>query len=224
MNIDLSILNLVLEASLVVQAVILILLIGSVVSWMFIFAKSLELKLVLLFTHKFEKKFFGDNSLVELYEKLSGNRYRPKGLETIFLRGYKEFFILDQQGKTAPSVLIDSAQRVMRIELTRELDKLDKSLPFLATVGSISPYIGLFGTVWGIMNAFQSLVHVQQATLTQVAPGIAEALIATAVGLFAAIPSVIAYNRFSTRVERIAIRHEVFIDEFVNRLHRLAYQ
>ncbi|MCK4494686.1 MAG: protein TolQ [Methylococcales bacterium] len=224
MNIDLSIFNLVLEASLVVQAVILILLIGSVISWMFIFAKSLELKLVLLFTHKFEKKFFEDNSLVELYQKLSGNRYKPKGLEIIFLRGYKEFFIIDQQGKTAPSILIDSAQRVMRIELTRELDKLDKSLPFLATVGSISPYIGLFGTVWGIMNAFQSLVHVQQATLTQVAPGIAEALIATAVGLFAAIPSVIAYNRFSTRVERIAIRHEVFIDEFVNRLYRLAHQ
>ncbi|MCK5898367.1 MAG: protein TolQ [Methylococcales bacterium] len=224
MNIDLSILNLVLEASLVVQVVILILLISSVISWMFIFAKGLELKLVLLFTKKFEKKFFGDDSLMELYKKLSADRYKPKGLEKIFLRGYKEFSMMRQQGDVAASVLIDSAQRAMRIELTKELDELDKSLPFLATVGSTSPYIGLFGTVWGIMNAFQALVHVQQATLTQVAPGIAEALIATAVGLFAAIPSVIAYNRFSTRVDRIASRHEIFIDEFVNRLHRLAHK
>ncbi|MCK5728848.1 MAG: protein TolQ [Methylococcales bacterium] len=224
MNIDLSIFNLVLEASLVVQVVILILLISSVISWMFIFSKGIELKMTLLQTKKFERKFFGDDSLTELYNKLSGDRYRPKGLEKIFLRGYKEFSLMHQQGGLATAVLIESAQRAMRIELTRELDKLDKSLPFLATVGSTSPYIGLFGTVWGIMNAFQSLVHVQQATLTQVAPGIAEALIATAVGLFAAIPSVIAYNRFATRVDRIASRHEIFIDEFVNRLHRLAHK
>ena len=222
MNIDLSVFHLVLEASLVVQAVIAILLISSVISWMFIFAKGVELKMVLMFTNKFEKKFENESNLTEIYKKLSDDHYKPKGLEKIFLRGYKEFSQMRQQDDVDPSLLMAGTERAMKTELTRELDQLDKSLPFLATVGSTSPYIGLFGTVWGIMNAFQSLVNVQQATLTQVAPGIAEALIATAVGLFAAIPAVIAYNRFSTRVDRIASRHEIFIDEFLNLLQKSA--
>jgi biopolymer transport protein TolQ len=222
MNIDYSIFHLVLEASLVVQVVIAILLINSVISWMFIFAKSLQLKMVLLLTHRFEKKFANESNLTEIYKKLSADHYKPRALEKIFLRGYKEFSQMRQQGDIDPVLLMESTERAMKTELSRELDQLDKSLPFLATVGSVSPYIGLFGTVWGIMNAFQSLVNVQQATLTQVAPGIAEALIATAIGLFAAIPAVIAYNRFSTRVERIASRHEIFIDEFLNLLQRSA--
>jgi biopolymer transport protein TolQ len=223
MNIDLSILHLVQNASLVVQLVMLILLAASIISWMFIFSKGRELQHVTRITHNFEKKFWSNTEFTELYKKLTTHKAKAEGIEKIFLSGYQEFSRMRQQGGVEPVVLVESAQRAMRIELTRELDRLDRALPFLATVGSTSPYIGLFGTVWGIMNAFRSLVNVQQATLTQVAPGIAEALIATAIGLFAAIPAVIAYNRFSTRVDRLASRHEMFIDEFIILLQRLAH-
>ncbi len=223
MNIDLSIFHLVKDASLVVQLVMLILLIASVISWMFIFAKRREIKRVIRITDNFEKEFWSGIELTELYKKLTANNFESEGIEKIFLSGYKEFSRMRQKGGVEPIVLVESAQRAMRIELTRELDRLDQALPFLATVGSTSPYVGLFGTVWGIMNAFRSLVNVQQATLTQVAPGIAEALIATAIGLFAAIPAVIAYNRFSTRIDRLASRHEMFIDEFIILLQRLAH-
>ncbi len=223
MNIDLSIFHLVKDASLVVQFVMLILLAASVISWMFIFSKRREIKQVIRITDDFEKEFWSGIELTELYKKLTANDFESEGIEKIFLSGYKEFSRMRQKGNVEPIVLVESAQRAMRIELTREFDRLDQALPFLATVGSTSPYVGLFGTVWGIMNAFRSLVNVQQATLTQVAPGIAEALIATAIGLFAAIPAVIAYNRFSTRVDRLASRHEMFIDEFIILLQRLAH-
>lgn len=223
MNIDLSIFHLIKEASLVVQMVMLILLAASLISWMFIFSKQRELKQVIRITDNFEKEFWSGVDLTELYKKLTANEFASEGIEKIFLSGYKEFSRMRQKGNIEPIILVESAQRAMRIELTRELDRLDQALPLLATVGSTSPYIGLFGTVWGIMNAFRSLVNAQQATLTQVAPGIAEALIATAIGLFAAIPAVIAYNRFSTRVDSLASRHEIFIDEFIILLQRLAH-
>jgi len=223
MTIDLSIFHLIRDASLVVQLVMLSLFIASVISWMFIFSKHRELRHVIRITDKFEKEFWSGVELTELYKKLTANDFESEGIEKIFLSGYKEFSRMRQKGDVEPVVLVESAQRAMRIELTRELDRLDHTLPFLATVGSTSPYVGLFGTVWGIMNAFRSLVNIQQATLTQVAPGIAEALIATAIGLFAAIPAVIAYNRFSTRVDRLASRHEMFVDEFMILLQRLAH-
>lgn len=223
MNIDLSVFHLVKDASFVVQLVMLILLAASVISWTFIFFKRKELNQSFVITEEFEKEFWSGVELTELYKKLTAKEFEPEGIEKIFLSGYNEFSRMRQKGHVEPAILVESAQRAMRIELAREIEKLDESLPFLATVGSTSPYIGLFGTVWGIMNAFRSLVNVQQATLTQVAPGIAEALIATAIGLFAAIPAVIAYNRFATRLDSIATRHEMFIDEFVVLLQRLAH-
>ena len=150
--------------------------------------------------------------------------FEPEGIEKIFVAGYKEFSRMQQVGGIDPSVQVENAHRAMRIEQQREIDSLDESLPFLATVGSTSPYIGLFGTVWGIMNSFRSLGNVQQATLASVAPGIAEALFATAIGLFAAIPAVIAYNRFSTHLDRLSARYELFTDEFVVLLQRQAHK
>ncbi len=227
MNVDLSIFHLIKEASFVVQLVMLLLVAASVISWTFIFFKRKELKQSFEITEEFEKEFLSGagtaGELTDLYKKLTAKEFEPEGVEKIFLSGYNEFSRMRQKGDVEPAVLVESAQRAMRIELARELERLEESLPFLATVGSTSPYIGLFGTVWGIMNSFRSLVNTQQATLTQVAPGIAEALIATAIGLFAAIPAVIAYNRFSSRLDRIASRHEMFIDEFVVILQRLAH-
>jgi biopolymer transport protein TolQ len=175
-------------------------------------------------TDEFEQQFWSGVVLAELYRKLAAKDFEPEGIEKIFLAGYKEFSRMRQAGNVEPGVQVESAQRVMRIELSRELERLDEHLAFLATVGSISPYIGLFGTVWGIMNSFMSLGNVKQATLAQVAPGIAEALIATAIGLFAAIPAVIAYNRFSTRLDRLTGRYELFVEEFVVLLQRQAHQ
>ncbi len=223
MNTDLSILHLVKEASFVVQFVMFILLSASLASWTFIFTKRKELNQATEITEDFEDEFWSGISLVELYKKMSSDRFDPEGIEKIFLAGYREFARMRQKGDVDPVVQVESAQRAMRIELTRELERLDETLPFLATVGSTSPYIGLFGTVWGIMNSFQALGQVKNATLTNVAPGISEALIATAIGLFAAIPAVIAYNRFSTRLDRLAGRYELFIDEFVVLLQRQAH-
>lgn len=223
MNTDLSILHLVKEASFVVQFVMFILLSASLASWTFIFTKRKELNQATEITEDFEDEFWSGISLVELYKKMSSDRFDPEGIEKIFLAGYREFARMRQKGDVDPVVQVESAQRAMRIELARELERLDETLPFLATVGSTSPYIGLFGTVWGIMNSFQALGQVKNATLTNVAPGISEALIATAIGLFAAIPAVIAYNRFSTRLDRLAGRYELFIDEFVVLLQRQAH-
>jgi biopolymer transport protein TolQ len=202
----------------------LLLLTASVSSWTFIFSKRKELNRAIEITDEFEEQFWSGVALADLYRKLAAKDFDPEGIEKIFLAGYKEFSRMRQAGNVEPGVQVESAQRVMRIELSRELERLDEHLAFLATVGSISPYIGLFGTVWGIMNSFMSLGNVKQATLAQVAPGIAEALIATAIGLFAAIPAVIAYNRFSTRLDRLTGRYELFVEEFVVLLQRQAHQ
>ena len=223
MNSDLSIFHLILQASFVVQLVMLILLGASIVSWTFIFTKRKELNAAIVVTDDFEDIFWSGINLAELYKKLSAEGFEPEGIEKIFLAGYKEFSRMGQKSGVNPQARVENAQRAMRIELSRELERLDETLPFLATVGSTSPYVGLFGTVWGIMNSFRSLGNVKQATLAHVAPGIAEALIATAMGLFAAIPAVIAYNRFSTHLERLAGRYELFVDEFVVLLQRQAH-
>ncbi len=220
MNTDLSIFHLITEASFVVQFVMLILMIASVASWTFILSKRKELNRAIEITDEFEEQFWSGVALADLYRKLAAKDFEPEGIEKIFLAGYKEFSRMHQSGSVEPGVQVESAQRVMRIELARELERLDEHLAFLATVGSTSPYVGLFGTVWGIMNSFMSLGNVKQATLAQVAPGIAEALIATAIGLFAAIPAVVAYNRFSTRLDRLTGRYELFVEEFVVLLQR----
>ena len=224
MNTDLSIFHLVKEASFVVLFVRMLLLVASLASWTFIFSKRKELNRAIEITDEFEDQFWSGVALADLYRKLAAKDFEPEGIEKIFLAGYKEFSRMRQAGNVDPGVQVESAQRAMRIELSRELERLDEHLAFLATVGSISPYIGLFGTVWGIMNSFMSLGNVKQATLAQVAPGIAEALIATAIGLFAAIPAVIAYNRFSTRLDRLTGRYELFVEEFVVLLQRQAHQ
>jgi len=223
MNTDLSIFHLIKEASFVVQCVMLLLLTTSVASWTFIFSKRRELNRAIEITDEFEEQFWSGVALADLYRKLAAKDFEPEGIEKIFLAGYKEFSRMRQTGNVEPGVQVESAQRVMRIELSRELERLDEHLAFLATVGSTSPYVGLFGTVWGIMNSFMSLGNVKQATLAQVAPGIAEALIATAIGLFAAIPAVVAYNRFSTRLDRLTGRYELFVEEFVVLLQRQAH-
>lgn len=223
MNTDLSIFHLVTQASFVVQFVMLILFTASLVSWTFIFSKRKELNRAVEITDEFEEQFWSGVSLSELYRKLAAKDFEPEGIEKIFLAGYKEFSRMRLAGNVEPTVQVESAQRVMRIELLRELDRLDEHLAFLATVGSTSPYVGLFGTVWGIMNSFMGLGNVKQATLATVAPGIAEALIATAIGLFAAIPAVVAYNRFSTRLDHLTGRYELFVEEFVVLLQRQAH-
>ncbi|GFO71010.1 biopolymer transport protein TolQ [Bathymodiolus japonicus methanotrophic gill symbiont] len=223
MSNDLSIFYLITQASVVVQLVMLILLCASVMSWTFIIAKRKELKRALAVTTEFETQFWSGGDLSHLYAQLTAQGVQAEGLEKIFVAGYKEFSRMHKITSASATEKVDNAQRAMRIELVRELDKLDESLPFLATVGSTSPYVGLFGTVWGIMNSFRSLSTAKQATLAQVAPGIAEALVATAIGLFAAIPAVIAYNSFSTRIERLSGRYELFLDEFVVLLQRQAH-
>lgn len=220
---DLSIYHLVTNASFVVQFVMFILLAASVTSWTFIFSKRKELTQAFIVTEEFEQAFWSGQELTDLYKKISSAEFDAEGIEKIFVSGYKEFSRMRQKEDLDPAIAVESAQRVMRIELTRELDKLDETLPFLATVGSTSPYVGLFGTVWGIMNSFRALGDVKNATLAAVAPGIAEALIATAIGLFAAIPAVVAYNRFSTRLDKLASRYELFVDEFIVLLQRQAH-
>lgn len=223
MSNDLSIFHLIANASFVVQFVMFILLVASIVSWTYIFSKFKEIKQAFVVTDEFEEAFWSGQELTDLYKRLSGGEFEAEGIEKIFLVGYKEFSRMSQTEGVAIAVQIESAQRVMNIELTRELERLDETLPFLATVGSTSPYVGLFGTVWGIMNSFRALGDVKQATLAHVAPGIAEALIATAIGLFAAIPAVVSYNSFSTRIERLGGRYELFVDEFIVLLQRQAH-
>ena len=223
MNTDLSIIHLVTQASFLVQMVMLILLAASVMSWTYIFSKHKELNQAIVITDEFEKAFWSGEDLTALYKKLTQEDFESEGIEKVFIAGYREFSRMRSKGDIQPVVQVESAQRAMRIEMSRELDRLDEHLSFLATVGSTSPYVGLFGTVWGIMNSFRALGNVKQATLAHVAPGIAEALIATAMGLFAAIPAVIAYNRFSTMLDKLAGRHELFVDEFTVFLQREAH-
>lgn len=223
MTADLSIIHLITEASVVVQLVMLILLLASITSWAFIRNKYIDLKQATVITDQFEDQFWSGIELADLYTQLTYDGREAEGIEKIFVAGYKEFSRMQKKQSATPALQVENAQRAMRIELSRELGRLDEQLPFLATVGSTSPYVGLFGTVWGIMNSFRSLGNAQQVTIAQVAPGIAEALIATAIGLFAAIPAVIAYNRFSTRLDRLAGRYELFADEFVVLLQRQAH-
>lgn len=219
MNADLSLITLITEASLVVKFVMLILLATSLYSWMLIFRKRSELALAKQNADSFEDRFWSGNELSRLYEDISARPHTSQGMEGIFEVGFKEFVRLKKTSDDHGLVL-EGAQRVMRVSLAREIDQLEMSLPFLATAGSTSPYIGLFGTVWGIMNSFRALSNVQQATLAMVAPGISEALIATAMGLFAAIPAVIAYNRYSHEVERLINRYDTFLEEFSSILQR----
>lgn len=223
MTVDLSFAHLILGASPVVQFVMLVLVLVSLASWIAIFKKRLALSQERSATDRFEDDFWSGIDLSSLYTRISRQQDQSAGIEAIFLAGFQEFLRLRTQPAVDPESLVGSSQRAMRAAMSREIDELETHLPFLATAGSTSPYIGLFGTVWGIMNSFRALGTAQQATLTQVAPGIAEALIATALGLFAAIPAVIAYNRYSNEVERLVNRYDTFVEEFSNILQRQAF-
>ncbi len=217
---EMSVYSLVVGASLPVQIVMGVLLLLSLISWWYIFIKSSEIRRADRQTKEFEKAFWGGVDVNKIYQGLLDNKDKVEGITTIFEAGYQEFARNKQHVSTTTPEIIESTRRAMRAAYNREMEYLDASLPFLASVGSVSPYIGLFGTVWGIMNAFMGLSNTTQATLAQVAPGIAEALIATAIGLFAAIPAVIAYNRYITKVDRLSVRYESFIEEFSNILQR----
>ena len=217
---DMSLTTLITGASLPVQMVMAILLIVSIVSWWYIFIKVMTIGRAEKEAESFEHTFWTGGDLNKLYDGLSAGRNKPHGMSSIFEAGFKEFVRLKKQPGLEVSDLMEGSRRAMRAAYNREMDDLDSHLPYLASVGSVSPYIGLFGTVWGIMNAFRGFANMAQATLAHVAPGIAEALIATAIGLFAAIPAVIAYNRFSSSVDRLAVRYESFIEEFTNILQR----
>ena len=219
---DLDIWTLIVNASFVVKVVLVILLAVSFMSWMFIFQKWFAIHRAIAQTVKFEREFWSGANLNELYQGAVNHRHGIGSLERIFEAGFREFAKLRGQKGADPSDMVDGARRAMRATFQREMDLLERHLAFLASTGSVSPYVGLFGTVWGIMHAFRSLANVQQATLAQVAPGIAEALIATAIGLFAAIPAVVAYNRYSHDIDRLAIRFESFMEEFSNILQRQA--
>nr|WP_245399623.1 protein TolQ [Atopomonas sediminilitoris] len=212
--------SLVSNASVVVQLVMLTLVGASVVSWVMIFQRGTALRRAKRALEEFEDRFWSGIDLSKLYRQVGSSPDPDCGVEQLFRAGFKEFSRMRQQQGVDPDAVMDGVQRAMRVAISREEEKLEQALPFLATVGSTSPYIGLFGTVWGIMNSFRGLAQVQQATLATVAPGIAEALIATAIGLFAAIPAVIAYNRFSARSDNLIGRYYTFADEFSSILHR----
>ena len=225
MTADLSILSLITDASVLVQVVMLLLLVASLFSWNVIFQKRKVLARARAAADAFEEKFWSGGDLATLYTRVTSGHYEHEGgMASIFEAGFREYARLHKQPNIDPAFALEGAQRAMRIALARETDRLEVHLPFLATVGSTSPYVGLFGTVWGIMNSFRALGNVKQATIAMVAPGIAEALVATAMGLFAAIPAVIGYNRFNTELERIIGRYEVFLEEFSNILQRQSHK
>ena len=217
---DLTIVAMIMSASVVVKVVMAMLVIASLLSWTYIFMKLFAIRRARRQADDFEREFWSGSDLVGLYQRAAGARHEATGLERIFESGFKEFLKLKGRPGNDLSALLDGTRRAMKATYQREMDALESHLSFLATVGSVSPYIGLFGTVWGIMNAFRGLANVSQATLANVAPGIAEALIATAIGLFAAIPAVVAYNRYTHDVDRLAVRYETFIEEFSNILQR----
>ena len=220
MNQDLSILHLVLNASIVVQAVMLLLIVVSISSWAAIFRKLFSLQRIKKLNETFEREFWSGTSMNDLFAAAAKNARTSGPLERIFASGMREFQKLRVRRITDSATLMDGARRAMRASFQREMDAAESNLSFLASVGSVSPYVGLFGTVWGIMHAFTGLASLQQVTLATVAPGIAEALVATAIGLFAAIPAVVAYNRFARDIDRVAIQMETFIEEFSNILQR----
>lgn len=220
---DLSFVTLISNASVLVQLVMLLLLVVSMISWWFIFRKMFVVRDSIRRTDQFERSFWSGADLGTLYQGAASSRSNAGSMERIFESGFREFVKLRKQTVgTNLAVLMDGTRRAMRATYQREMDHLESHLSFLATVGSVSPYVGLFGTVWGIMNAFRGLANVGQATLAHVAPGIAEALVATAMGLFAAIPAVIAFNHFVRHIERLSIRFDSFMEEFSNILQRQA--
>ncbi len=220
MNQDMSIVSLLLHASFVVQLVVLILLTISVASWAAIVRKITAIKRIKSLNEEFERVFWSGTSLNELFNSASQNAKLSGPMERIFASGMREYQKLRERRITDPGTLLDGARRAMRASFQREMDVAESQLAFLASVGSISPYVGLFGTVWGIMHAFTGLASLQQVTLATVAPGIAEALVATAIGLFAAIPAVVAFNRFAHQIDRTANQLETFMEEFSNILQR----
>ncbi|HSG66220.1 MAG TPA: protein TolQ [Gammaproteobacteria bacterium] len=224
MNVNLSIPTLIMEASLVVQIVLVLLLIASIASWAVIIEKSRLLKQSIDAANAFESRFWSGGDLSTMYRELAHSSTRVTGMAGIFEAGFREFGRLKKQTGVTADHVIDGARRSMRVSQLREVDRLENNLAFLATVGSTSPYLGLFGTVWGIMNSFLALGGMQSATIAVVAPFIAEALIATAMGLFAAIPAVIAFNRFADKVSRLEVRFDTFTEEFSAILQRYAGQ
>ena len=220
---NLDMLQLVLHASLPVQLVMLLLLFASVASWLIIFRKKRVLDRAEREAERFEERFWSGAELSKLYSGAAERGRAPEGMEAIFEGGFREFNRIRQRRGVDSRIQLEGAQRAMRAATSRELDGLEHNLEFLANVGSISPYVGLFGTVWGIMISFQGLANVREATIATVAPGISEALVATAMGLFAAIPAVWAYNRFATKVDRIASRYDAFSEEFASILQRQAH-
>jgi len=217
---DLSLFELVMNASLLVQVVMVLLLAASLVSWTMIFLKRMAIKRARDAANEFEDQFWSGKDLLSIYNRINDPKHEATGIEIIFLSGFKEFARLRNHAGLEMRSVLEGTERAMRVALNREVEELEVHLPFLATVGSTSPYVGLFGTVWGIMNSFRALGNVNQATLAMVAPGIAEALIATAMGLFAAIPAVIAYNRYANDVERLGNRYDMFVEEFSSILQR----
>ena len=217
---DLSIVQLMLNASWVVQAVVLLLILMSVVSWAAIFRKLGTLRQVRAKNEDFERDFWSGTNLNDLYSAATQNARQGGPMERIFASGMREYQKLRERRITDAGALLDGARRAMRASFQRELDVLESNLSFLGTVGSVAPYVGLFGTVWGIMHAFTGLAALTQVTLATVAPGIAEALVATAIGLFAAIPAVVGYNRFAHDIDRVANGMETFMEEFSNILQR----
>jgi biopolymer transport protein TolQ len=223
MNSELNVFALILGASIPVKLVLGILIGFSIASWFIIFRKKALIDRANAGADEFEERFWSGADLAGLFKEITSAGERIAGSAAIFEAGFREFARLRQRRGVDSRALLEGAQRAMRVAATREVDRLEQSLEFLANVGSISPYVGLFGTVWGIMIAFQGLANVKEATIAMVAPGISEALIATAMGLFAAIPAVWAYNRFSTKLERISMRYETFVEEFSSILARQAH-
>ena len=219
---DMSVVSLITGASVLVQLVMAALLLASLLSWYYIFLKTFTFKRATRQADEFEKEFWSGGDLNDLYQRAAGAR-DAGSLERVFESGFREFVKLRKQPGMDVAVVMDGTRRAMRATYQREMERLEAHLSFLASVGSVSPYVGLFGTVWGIMNAFRGLANVAQATLGHVAPGIAEALIATAIGLFAAIPAVLAYNRFAGDLNRLATRFDSFMEEFSNILQRQAH-
>ncbi|MBU2955538.1 protein TolQ [Marinobacter sp. F3R08] len=223
MDSELSVWYLIANAGVLVQLVMLLLALASIMSWALIFQRLQVFRKAKRAQLAFEERFWSGMDLGQLYREVNSEPTPFSGMESLFRAGFKEFSRLRQQSRDADAVM-EGTQRAMRVAFSREQERLETSLPFLATVGSTSPYVGLFGTVWGIMNSFRGLAQVQQATLATVAPGISEALIATAMGLFAAIPAVIAYNRFSAMSDALLKNYETFADEFSSILHRRVHQ
>ena len=219
---DLSFLGMITNASVVVQVILALLLLVSLLSWWHIFMKMFSIRRAVKQAEKFERDFWSSPDLNAIFQSATSGKASSGSLEKIFEAGFREFLKLKRQPGMDNGAVMEGTRRALRATYQREMDGLESNLPFLATVGSVSPYVGLFGTVWGIMNAFRGLANVAQATLAHVAPGIAEALIATAIGLFAAIPAVVAYNRYSHEVDRLASRFDSFMEELSNVLQRQA--